>query len=96
MVDIEEIKLKTSEQYLKIIDVLGDNADFIDRFPLELSPILGDLDKKTDDSIYTGKVLNIYKSMAMEANKNALKMFELFEEMKELQMKINPQNFDWE
>jgi hypothetical protein len=34
--------------------------------------------------------------MAMDANKNALKMFELFEEMKELQMKINPQNFDWD
>ena len=93
---IEKIKKQTAKQYLKIANLMGESANFIDRFPNELSPLLQELKNKTEDQEYVKKVLSLYASMASEANKNTKELVSLFSKMKKMQIKLNPQNFDFD
>ncbi|MEK6152152.1 hypothetical protein WIW50_02775 [Flavobacteriaceae bacterium 3-367] len=91
--EIEKLKTKTASHYMQIANLMNDSADFIERFPLELGPLLRELENKTEDSIYTKKVLETYLSIAKEAESNANRLLAIFEQMKEVQIEINPQNF---
>ncbi len=91
--DIEKIKTKTASHYQQIANLMNDKADFIERFPFELGPLMKKLESKTNDPIYTKKVLEIYMSITNEAISNSNRLLAIFQQMKEVQIEINPQNF---
>jgi len=91
--EIEKFKNETADQYLKIIELLKLNLAFLDHLPNELGSLLKELEHKTDDFIYAKKVMESYKSILQEAHENTVKVHDLLEKTKQMQIKINPQNF---
>ncbi len=91
--EIEKIKTKTESYYIELAYLLNNTADFVERFPFELSPLMKELENKTEDLDFAKKVLETYMSIMEEAISNANRLNSIFEQMKEVQIEINPQNF---
>ncbi|MCB0745992.1 MAG: hypothetical protein KDC90_00880 [Ignavibacteriae bacterium] len=86
---------ETYFQAEKLANILGQYADLIDRFPLELSPMMLELKNKGVDVYYLEKLLRAYTSIVQEHGKIAKNLTLLVKESKKTQLKLNPDKFNY-
>ena len=81
---------------MHITTILNENAEIMERFPHELSPLIMEVQNKTRDLDFIKNLMTNYISILDQLGKNNLQLLDFFEEMKELQVQINPENFNFE
>lgn len=85
---------ETFSQAGKLAHILVEYADLIDRFPLELSPMIIELKDKTTDKYHLEELLKSYTSIVEKHGEIANKLTKLLEESKKTQLELNPDKFN--
>lgn len=92
----EEIKNKTTRGFLLSADLLEVYNETSMSMGLdgELSNLVDQLNEKTNDPLYAKELLASYLSFSTSIKEILEKSLNLFDEMKELDMKVNPENYN--
>lgn len=90
----EEIKKKTTVTFLRTADLLEKYNYASMAIPQELNPLILKLEEKTRDKAYAKNVTSAYYDLSLSVKKILEQFNELFDEVLELEKKVNPENFD--